>query len=430
MSDFTGLMRALLGPASDASEALAALDQAFEAESDPLRWCAMRLDLSETEIMRRAASWAGLAYFEFVPRLASVSLDPVRLEALADVRMFRMHVLDRDIAFAAPDFFGMVRLKQAREDNPELRKLVCIVPDSALRHFLAQAAAPALVDRARQGLARSWPFAAAQLDLTGPVRVAFCGALLVLVGLLISAPFSGQYWLMPIWAAFIALPSLLRLAALFEPLPRPRPLSLRFEAAELPIYSVLVPLRDEANMVEQLCNAIQRINYPADRLDVLVVVEQRSARTVEAVRQRLGDIRFTLVEVPDAMPRTKPKALDFALPLCRGEFVVVYDAEDRPDPDQLRKAVAQFRAEPDIECVQARLVIANGHRHPLAALFAGEYASLFAVMLRPSPDGTCWCRWEGHPTISDCRHCGNWADGTHSMSPKTPTLACACCGVG
>ncbi len=133
--------------------------------------------------------------------------------------------------------------------------------------------------------------------------------------------------------------------------------------------------------------------------------------TVEAVRRHLGDVRFTLVEVPDTQPRTKPKALDFALPLCRGEYVVVFDAEDRPEPDQLLKSVSQFRATPDISCLQARLVIANGRRSPLSALFAGEYAALFAVTL------PALARWgflvplggtSNHFRIRTLRELGGW----------------------
>jgi cellulose synthase/poly-beta-1,6-N-acetylglucosamine synthase-like glycosyltransferase len=111
------------------------------------------------------------------------------------------------------------------------------------------------------------------------------------------------------------------------------------------------------------------------------VVEAASVDTLEAVRSRLGDPRVSLVSVPDTAPRTKPKALDFALPLCRGEFVVVYDAEDQPDPDQLWKAALRFRDAPDLACLQARLVIDNGRQNWLAALFAGEYAALFTVLL-------------------------------------------------
>src|SRR5690606_20369638 len=119
---------------------------------------------------------------------------------------------------------------------------------------------------------------------------------------------------------------------------------------------------------------LARLDYPPERLEIFFVVEQRSPETLAAVRRHLRDSRFHLVEVPDAPPRTKPKALAFALPLCRGDFVVVYDAEDRPEPDQLLRMVARFRAQPEVECIQARLVVDNGGTGFLQSQFAGEYA--------------------------------------------------------
>jgi cellulose synthase/poly-beta-1,6-N-acetylglucosamine synthase-like glycosyltransferase len=153
------------------------------------------------------------------------------------------------------------------------------------------------------------------------------------------------------------------------------------------------------------------LDYPAEKLDIKFVVESRSAATMAAIRARLGDPRFALVPVPDAAPRTKPKALDFALPLCRGEHVVVFDAEDIPDPDQLWKAVSHFRQAPALVCLQARLVIGNGGSGPLAALFAGEYAGLFTVLLPalgrwrlPMPLGGT----SNHFRIGALRELGGW----------------------
>lgn len=378
MSDALALMRAILG--TDDAAAAAALDAALLAETDPLRWCALNAGLSEADVMRRAALWADLAFFERVPRLAHAPVQLRRPERLASVRLVRLHLLDREVAFAAPDFFGLLRLARRRRQNPSLRLRLCLVPDRALRRFITQAASAALIDDARQNLARKWPYAAAQLDLPSSLRWSFVAAILLLVGLLLAAPYLGQAWLLPIWASIISLPTFLRMAALFQPLPSDPPLHLT-DPAELPLYSVLVPLRDEANMVNQLCTTLSELNYPADRLEVLFVVERRSAATLAAVERRLGDIRFSLIDVPDALPRTKPKALDFALPLCRGEFVVVYDAEDRPEPDQLLRVLSHFRARPDLECVQARLQIDNAGHGFLPSQFAGEYAGLFAVLL-------------------------------------------------
>jgi cellulose synthase/poly-beta-1,6-N-acetylglucosamine synthase-like glycosyltransferase len=151
--------------------------------------------------------------------------------------------------------------------------------------------------------------------------------------------------------------------------------------ADLPVYTVLVPLRDEARMVRQLAAALRAIDYPAEKLEIRFVVEARSLATVEAVQRELEDPRFELVLVPDALPRTKPKALNYALPLVRGEHLVVYDAEDIPEPGQLRLAASTFAARPELVCLQAELVVDNAGEGLLPALFAGEYAGQFGLML-------------------------------------------------
>jgi cellulose synthase/poly-beta-1,6-N-acetylglucosamine synthase-like glycosyltransferase len=141
------------------------------------------------------------------------------------------------------------------------------------------------------------------------------------------------------------------------------------------------------------------------------VVEAKSPQTVRAVEQIIADPRFRMIEVPPGAPHTKPKALDYALPLARGEFVVVYDAEDVPDADQLRRAAARFRADPALACLQAELVPENAHENALTALFAGEYAGLFGRLL------PALARWKlpvplggtsNHFRISTLRELGGW----------------------
>jgi cellulose synthase/poly-beta-1,6-N-acetylglucosamine synthase-like glycosyltransferase len=330
--------------------------------------------------MERAAAWADLPFFEVIPRGLERQFAPSRLEAIGEVRMLSLPIYDRVVAFCAPDFFGLLRVAERRWQEPGLRERVCLIPEGALRDYMAKAAASALTISARQNLSRVWPFAAAQLDLTFTARFSFVGGILLLVVLVLLAPFWGQMWLLPL-AAFVLLgPTVIRLGALAAPVERPRP-ARRPDDADLPVYSVLIPLRDEASMVPQLFAAMRDLDYPPERLDIKFVVETHSPETIAAVERELGDPRFSLVRVVDAAPRTKPKALGYALPLCRGEYVVVYDAEDIPDRDQLWKAAARFRAEPDIHCLQARLEIDNGDENRLAALFAGEYAGLFSVLV-------------------------------------------------
>lgn len=387
MSDALDLIRAILaedGPEN--AHALTVLDAALESELEVLHYCATTLGMHPATIMERAARWAGYTFFERVPDSLQGHVDPTRLEALAEVRLFRVQVLGREIAVAAPGFGDLIRLKHRLADKPHLRNVLCLVPEPALRDYLAMVAAPALIDAARQNLARRWPYATAQLELTKSVRIGFVGALLSLVGMVLVAPHFAQFLLLPVVVTLLLVPAAIRLAAVFEPV-RPARALHRPPDEELPVYSVLIPLRNEAAMVPQLFEAMQALDYPAGRLDIKFVVETRSAETIAAVRARLGDPRFSLVPVPDAAPRTKPKALDFALPLCRGDFVVVFDAEDIPDPDQLWKAAVRFRDERELVCLQAHLVIDNGRHNWLAAQFAGEYAGLFTVLL---PALACW----------------------------------------
>ena len=382
VSAAASLMQALLGPETSVSTAQQALDQALLSEADPLHWCATHLGVSDAEIMRRAAAWGGMAYFDVVPRGEETVLEPARLEMLGEVRLHRLQLLDREIAVAAPDFFGVLRLARSCRARPHLQRNLCLVPGPALRAFVVDRASDALLDGARQTMARYWPHAAAQLELTAPIRRGFALLLLALTALIILAPLTGQGWLAPIWIGLVALPSALRLFALaMPPEAEPEPAAGEEDSPALPLYSVLVPLRDEANMVDQLCATLGALDYPAEKLEIIFVVEGRSPATIQAVRRHLGDARFSMLIVPDALPRTKPKALDFALPICRGEFLVVFDAEDRPEPDQLRRVLSQFRHQPDIACIQARLVIDNGREGLLPALFTGEYAGLFAVLL-------------------------------------------------
>lgn len=139
---------------------------------------------------------------------------------------------------------------------------------------------------------------------------------------------------------------------------------LRIPDISLPRYTVMVPLYREANVLPSLVEALRALDYPAEQLDIKIVVEADDTETIAAARA--FDLRapFEIVCVPDHQPRTKPAACNYALRLARGEFTVIFDAEDRPEPDQLRKAVAAFHASPpEIGCLQARLNFYNANEN-------------------------------------------------------------------
>ncbi|MFD1745287.1 glycosyltransferase family 2 protein [Rhizobium helianthi] len=150
----------------------------------------------------------------------------------------------------------------------------------------------------------------------------------------------------------------------------------------LPRYSVMVALYREGDMVAQLVRNLDRLEWPRSLLDIKLVCEADDRETLDALASIDLPPHFEVVEVPAFQPRTKPKALSYALGSVRGEFVAVYDAEDRPHPKQLLEAHQRFRRVPrEVACLQAPLVIANLGESTVSALFAMEYAALFRGIL-------------------------------------------------
>jgi len=152
--------------------------------------------------------------------------------------------------------------------------------------------------------------------------------------------------------------------------------------SQWPIYTILCPLYREANVTPDLVAALERLDYPKHALDVKLLVEGDDVDTIAAALAFAGAPYIEVVIVPAAKPRTKPKALNAGLARARGEYVVVYDAEDRPHPQQLRAALAAFDdGGPSLACLQAPLVIDNADASWIARQFAAEYAIQFREIL-------------------------------------------------
>lgn len=182
-----------------------------------------------------------------------------------------------------------------------------------------------------------------------------------------------------VFAVIIAMRFLTVIAAIARRPAHPTP---RAGDEELPTLSVLVPLYREAAVVQQLIAAISRVDYPRHLLDVKLLVEADDPETIAAVMAQALPAFFEVIPVPPGLPRTKPKALNYALAFARGEYVAIFDAEDAPSPDQARAAMAAFRAGPDnLAVVQAPLQVHNGADSWIARQFALEYAIHFRVWL-------------------------------------------------
>ncbi len=152
--------------------------------------------------------------------------------------------------------------------------------------------------------------------------------------------------------------------------------------ADLPVYTVLVPCYHEAEVVPQLVANLSALDYPKEKLEILLLLEEDDAETREAATAARPPSNVRFVTVPRGQPQTKPKACNVGLVFARGEYLVIYDAEDRPDPDQLKRAIAAFRkGGSELVCVQAALNYFNSEENVLTRMFTLEYSFWFDYML-------------------------------------------------
>ncbi|WP_157882196.1 glycosyltransferase [Streptomyces rubellomurinus] len=152
--------------------------------------------------------------------------------------------------------------------------------------------------------------------------------------------------------------------------------------AQLPFYTVLVPAYREAEVIGGLVRHLAGLDYPPDRLEVLVLVERHDPDTLRAVLAADPPDFLRVVRLPPGPPQTKPRSVNLGLMLARGDLLVIFDAEDRPDPAQLRRVAARFAAgDEQLACVQARLLFHNAAVNRLTTQFAMEYALRFGLSL-------------------------------------------------
>ena len=149
-----------------------------------------------------------------------------------------------------------------------------------------------------------------------------------------------------------------------------------------PTYTIFCPLYKEAHILPQFIKAMTAMDYPKEKLEILLVLEQDDIKTVETAEQMELPDYFKIVIVPHSFPKTKPKACNHALELATGKYGVIYDAEDIPDPKQLKKAILAFeKVDPKTICLQSKLNYYNPHQNLLTKLFTLEYSLWFEVIL-------------------------------------------------
>ena len=327
-----------------------------------------------------------------IPFLATIEADGIAIRDDQCLALLRRPAGTVQARYCGPDgttrlvvstsSASLAELRARVARSPNLGNRMLVASPTSLRTALIERARPQLLSNALDGLADSHPMLSAKTVLTGRQGI-IVGALAVAIPLAMASGIAkvteAIHWAVSL--LFMACVMLRMAAALHA-----KPLSLAPLAAvnpdRLPVYSVLVALHKEHEMVPELLVALGKLNWPRSKLDIKLICEADDRATIDAIRTQQTKPWVEIVEVPFATPRTKPKALAYALQVARGEYVVLYDAEDKPHHDQLIEAWQCFAGSgTEVGCVQAPLIISNFRRNFWARMFAVEYAALFRGLL-------------------------------------------------
>jgi cellulose synthase/poly-beta-1,6-N-acetylglucosamine synthase-like glycosyltransferase len=304
---------------------------------------------------------------------AAIGLLPLAAEeALAD-SSFTIVIAPRGIAAR-----NIVRLI---EQDPAAARRFRFTSAERFNRFVMRYAGNAIAARASHRLQQTWPLMSAASSIRLKHLVTLASIAVLSLASFVFAPATTVLIFQLILAAIFLAWLVLRLTGAFIDRPKPKPTAELPDHA-LPVYTVISALYREAASVKGLLAAIERFDYPREKLDVILAIETDDRDTCDAIAAAQSRLPITVIPVPTQGPRTKPKALNVALPFARGSFTVIYDAEDRPEPGQLRSALQALRAgSGDLACVQARLCIDNTADSWLARYYTAEYAGQFDVFL-------------------------------------------------
>lgn len=151
---------------------------------------------------------------------------------------------------------------------------------------------------------------------------------------------------------------------------------------EWPKYMVILPMYHEGDILPHLVEALSNLDYPKDRLDIRLLIEEDDDETMEVAKSLNLKPPFVIIPIPKSYPRTKPKACNVGIEDGDADYLVIYDAEDKPDPDQLKKAAHAFARCPDnIACIQGKLGFYNPNQNLLTKCFTADYATWFGLCL-------------------------------------------------
>lgn len=332
---------------------------------------------------------------------APTSLPPLRLENLtADVRL--LHRLTPEFALrhnVAPlRREGAVTLVAAADATSF--KAVRAPLEAAFGPVAVLTAQRASIRQAIEGVSASTLAAKAVCHTSlrescrgwsGQRTAAFIALTALLVATLASMMPAVVVWSLTLWATLtLAAVTGLRTAGALTQLRASRTFGEQWHStrpkalktSEYPRISLLVPMFREGDIADRLVERLGRLEYPRGRLEILLILEHSDTDTAAILHRASLPKWMQIVTVPPGEPQTKPRALNYALDFAAGEIIGVFDAEDAPDPTQMRTVAETFaEAPPDVACLQGILDFYNARNTWLTRCFAIDYATWFRLVL-------------------------------------------------
>jgi cellulose synthase/poly-beta-1,6-N-acetylglucosamine synthase-like glycosyltransferase len=273
-------------------------------------------------------------------------------------------------------------------DRTDLGVEYFLAPSIEIEKFRRGVHGHAYTETALSDLKERFPESSAYTVLSGGQKLALVVAAVLLIGFMIWSFKGTLIFVFALASVFYLLTALYKLVVGFSALNHKYLVDITsadlaaMDEKTLPVYTILVPLFREAAVIPYLVQGIESLDYPKAKLDVKLLCEEEDDETIDAITALNLPPHFDTVVVPHSQPQTKPKACNFGLLGARGELVVIYDAEDRPDPQQLKKAVFMFQNVDDsIVCIQSKLNFFNQQTNWLTRWFSIEYSLLFDLLL-------------------------------------------------
>lgn len=329
------------------------------------------------------AEWLGIPLYD-PSRHRADAQTITRIGPHACLKHAILPVCDQDgwpwLAVARPEKVARIR---ATLPAPWADAPLALGSETDLQGCVAELARPTLTAAAAARVpiaesCRSW-------EHRGQRRLVLTLLALILCAVMMLAFPMQSFTALVLWASFTLLVAAMhKSAAVLAFVTRPRQIEPPMPQPDgpLPRVSVLVPLYRERHVATVLVDRLSRLTYPKALLDVVLVLEETDTLTREVLDRSTLPRWMRVLVVPDGQPRTKPRAMNYALDFCRGDIIGIWDAEDAPAPDQIDRVVARFASAPqDVVCLQGVLDYYNPRQTWLARCFTIEYATWFRVML-------------------------------------------------